>query len=461
MPRPPLDPNRVALRLQTEGVTSARSIATALRISPATLNRCIGLLGPAVERIGAARSTRYALRRTVRNLGDRWPIYRIGNAGRPRVWGELRALHRGFRFVPAEPAPAWMQREYMDGLFSGLPFFLQDMRPQGYMGRAIARDVAARLMVPPDVRQWNDDDVLSYLLIEGFDLPGDFVVGDRALERAVRLADDPAAGAVAEANRSRSYLEQAAAAQRGEVVGSSAGGEQPKFLTTVQRAGGGVASVMVKFSAAEASLVSQRWADLLRCEHLAAETMRARGITCAATQVIEAGGRCFLEIERFDRVAVAGRRGVISLGTIEDALLERSSADWAAGAGMLEEGEWITSAEARALRWIWCFGDLIANTDMHRANASFWFGDELPYRLTPFYDMLPMLYAPGSQGELGARNFAPKPPLAHVAEVWSDAAAGAVQFWQRVADDEWVSEPFRLIAATNREIVRRLAERLG
>ncbi len=60
-----------------------------------------------------------------------------------------------------------------------------------------------------------------------------------------------------------------------------------------------------------------------------------------------------------------------------------------------------------------------------------------------------------------SRNFAPKPPLAHVSEVWSDAALAAVQFWERVADDKCVSEAFRLIAGANREVVRRLAARLG
>ena len=113
------------------------------------------------------------------------------------------------------------------------------------------------------------------------------------------------------------------------------------------------------------------------------------------------------------------------------------------------------------LRWSWCFGDLIANSDMHRANASFWFGDDRPYLLTPFYDMLAMLYPPGAQGELAERPFAPRPPFAAVADVWNDAAAAGLAFWARVASDTRISESFRAIATSNREGVQRLVERFA
>src|SRR5688572_13205950 len=164
MARPLPDPNRLTLLLQARGVLAGRDLTEELGISTPTMTRLIGRLGASVERIGAARNIRYALRRPVRNLGSQWPIYRIGDGGRRRVWGELRALHGGFRFVPASTAPTWMGGDYPEGLFSGLPFFLQEVRPQGYLGRAIARDVASRLGAPADLRLWSDDDVLSYFL---------------------------------------------------------------------------------------------------------------------------------------------------------------------------------------------------------------------------------------------------------------------------------------------------------
>jgi hypothetical protein len=198
---------------------------------------------------------------------------------------------------------------------------------------------------------------------------------------------------------------------------------------------------------------------LLWCEHLAAETMRAHGIITARSEIVDGGGRRFLEVERFDRINAIGRRGMISLGTLEDAFFAQPSADWSAAATMLEEEGWISAAEARSLRWLWCFGDLIANTDMHRANASFWFGDQRPYTLTPFYDMLPMLYAPGSQGDLSERTFSPRPPIAAVMDVWPNAAAAAAAFWERAAADAGLTNSFRPIAQANLAALGRLMER--
>jgi len=354
-----------------------------------------------------------------------------------------------------------MSRDYANGVFSGLPFFLQDLRPQGYLGRAIAREVAPTIGVPDDPRLWQDDDLLAYLLAAGNDLTGDFVLGDRALEHALRRANVPPTDVIPETDRPEVYPQRAAAAQRGELVGSSAGGEQPKFLERVHSAAGSFRSVMVKFSSADDSPVRQRWADLLLCEHLASELLRAHRINCAATVVLDGGGRRFLEVERFDRTAAGGRRGLLTLGAVEDAFLEQSASDWAAAADQLAQTRWIEPGEARSLRWIWCFGDLIANSDMHRSNASIWFGDELPFRLAPFYDMLPMLFAPGPQGELGERNFSPRPPLPAVASVWTEAAAVAVEFWDRVAGDSRISDDFRAIARRSRATVDALRERFG
>ena len=194
---------------------------------------------------------------------------------------------------------------------------------------------------------------------------------------------------------------------------------------------------------------------------MAAETIRDRDIACARTEIIDVGGRRFFEVDRFDRVGAAGRRGVLSLGAIEDAFLDGSPANWTAAAVMLEQAHWVTHDEARTLRWIWCFGDLIANSDMHRANAAFWFTDALPLRLAPFYDMLPMLYAPGAQGDLSERTFAPRPPMASVADVWGDAASAALEFWGRASTEGIISAPFRAIAGDNHAVVTRMLRQFG
>lgn len=447
--------------LQAQGVTSARSLADSLEVSQPTLSRWINQLGLSVERIGAARQTRYALRRNVRNLGTSWPLYRIDEQGRSHAAGELRALHGGFRLLLSGDPPAWLVRAYPDGVFPGLPFFFQDVAPQGYLGRMVAREVAARLGVPADPRNWQDDDILAYLLNAGDDLPGNFVLGDRALEQALRRSDTLVSAAIPANDRAAIYPGRAAAAQRGELIGSSAGGEQPKFLLTVLRPGGAFVPVLVKFSAAQNSLVSQRWADLLLCEHLAAEILSAHGIACVRTQVLDAGGRRFLEVERFDRMEIDGRRGLLSLAVVEDGLAGGAAVDWLASANSLESAGWLVPDQARELRWRWCFGDLIANSDMHRSNTSLALTDAIPFGLTPSYDMLPMLHAPGAQGELGLRDFAPRPPLPAIAEVWAEAASAALAFWVRVTADERISPEFRAIAQAAGATVQRMLTRFG
>lgn len=454
---------RISLALQANGPMASGALASAVAISQATLSRSIALLGPTIERIGAARSTRYALRRNIRNLGSQWPIYRIDLQGRATRWGDLRALHGGFRFAPSASAPGWLSKDYPSGVFSGLPFFLQDVRPQGYIGRAIARDASPDLGVPVDPRDWSDDDLVAYFLSDGHDLPGDLVFGDRALERALRQAGVEDSAIIPDAGRPAAYAARADAAQRGEVIGSSAGGEQPKFLATVRRPGSDPVSVIVKFSAAEASPVRQRWSDLLLCEHMAARVLARHGVPSAATQVLDGERRRFLEVERFDRNHAVGRRGMLTLGAIEDALVDQSFPDWnwAAAAAILESAGVMDAPEVRQLRWRWCFGDLIANSDMHRSNTSLWFGDSLPFGLTPSYDMLPMLFAPGAQGDLGPRTFSPRPPLPAVASVWPEAAHAAVEFWNQISGDERVSRDFRTIAQGASSEVNRLIARFA
>ncbi len=458
-----IDTSRLALELQARGVTPARSLSESLEISQPTLSRWIAQLGSSVERIGAARQAQYALRRDVRNFGTSWPLYRMDEKGNSHAVGELRALHGGFRLIPSGNSPAWLVREYPDGVFPGLPFFLQDVAPQGYLGRTVAREVSARLSVPGDLRNWQDDDILAYLLYEGDDLPGNFILGDRALERALRRIEAVPTSArawTAAADRASIYPERATAAQRGELVGSSAGGEQPKFLLTVRRSSGPFSYVIVKFSAAEESPVSRRWADLLLCEHFAAEVLATQGKAGARTKVLDAGGRRFLEVERFDRTDV-GRRGLLSLGMLEDGLSTGASPDWLASANLLESTGWLAPEQSADLCWRWCFGDLIGNSDMHRTNTSVVFDDAVPFRLTPSYDMLPMLWAPGAQGDLGQRIFAPRPPLPAIATIWKEAAPAALSFWSRVVADDRISGEFRAIAQAAGATIQGMLTRFG
>ncbi len=98
---------------------------------------------------------------------------------------------------------------------------------------------------------------------------------------------------------------------------------------------------------------------------------------------------------------------------------------------------------------------------MHLGNLAFFLDDTLPFRVTPAYDMLPMLWAPGSQGELIERQFAPAPPLPAMTEPWREAAEWAEDFWNRVSEDVRLSPEVARIAGDSRAVLVRLRKHVG
>lgn len=99
--------------------------------------------------------------------------------------------------------------------------------------------------------------------------------------------------------------------------------------------------------------------------------------------------------------------------------------------------------------------------DLHFGNLAFSLDDTLPFRITPAYDMLPMRWAPGSQGELIERQFAPPPPLTAMTEPWRAAAGLAENFWDRVVGDSRLSPEFGLMARGGGAVVRQLHRHIG
>jgi serine/threonine protein kinase HipA of HipAB toxin-antitoxin module len=239
--------------------------------------------------------------------------------------------------------------------------------------------------------------------------------------------------------------------------GTSAGGEQPKFLTTVRDGHGNFHPVLVKFSPPMDQAAGQRWADLLLCEFHAHEVLAEIGLATSGARVIDAAGRRFLEVPRFDRVGAGGRRGVVSLESLHAAAVGgRGRRNWPTAALELQQ-EGLVDAEAVAtVRRLHAFGELIGNTDMHFGNLSFWLEDTLPFHVAPAYDMLPMLWAPGLQGEIVNRTFSPAPPLPAAQAQWREAMEWAAVFWERVAANARLSADFLNFATEARATLRRL-----
>ncbi|MCC6766107.1 MAG: type II toxin-antitoxin system HipA family toxin YjjJ [Deltaproteobacteria bacterium] len=455
MPRSTVPADSLLSLLRRRGPTPARELQAELRIAQPTLSRLVRSGGDAIIRFGRARATRYAVRRDVEQLGDRWDVHRIDAAGRARLVATLHALHPKMWWYEAEPRPAWLRDEPADGLFSDLPWFLDDLRPQGFLGRAFATRYRHELGLGPDLRLWSSSDVLKILLLYGDDLPGDFVVGERALTRVqhASLGDPPSIPPDA---RISEYARLADAAIAGEPAGSSAGGEQPKFTACVCD-GADRRHVLVKFALRDSS-VGERWSDLLLAEHLAAESLRAHGIAACETEWIDGERRCYLEIRRFDRVGAHGRRGVTTLHAFQSAHGDLT-ADWLAVADELTTGGWLFPDDADTIRIAWWFGVLIGNTDMHLANLALFIDDDLPLGLAPLYDMLPMHYRPTTTGELPHRDLVPALPKPRQLAAWRRAAIIAESFWQLVAADARFTSYFRTEAGHMTEMLARLRRR--
>lgn len=445
--------------LRRRGTASAGELGEALDLSQPSISRALAAAGAQVARIGRARRTRYAAVRQVHGLGSQWPLYRIDAHGQAHAFGDLTALHGDGCLFTHDALPAWLQRdlaagEFADGLFPGLPWFLDDQRPQGFLGRQFAHRFGPGMGLSEDIQTWDVDAVLHALLQHGDDEPGDFILGDVALT-AFQRAEPHALSAAARAAR---YDALATETLDGAHPGSSAAGEQPKFTACIDD-GGNLRHVIVKFSEpVDGNPAARRWADLLICEHLAGAILAEHRRPSARTEPVWSGGRLCLEVTRFDRVGAHGRLGFVTLAAWSDAHDGRRD-QWPKATARMQQAGWLTQAAQAQVCERWWFGQLIGNTDMHFGNLGFFLADGLPLEPAPGYDMLPMLYRPAVNGAIVPRTLAPELPLPADLPHWRTAAAWASLFWQRVAQHPEISDEFHGIAASNSAILDRLRQR--
>lgn len=446
--------------LRTQGALTARELGGALGVSQPTISRLLTRMGRRVIRLGRGRSSAYAMVRDIGTLGSSWPVYEVDANGRPSHVGVLRALHsRQWRLEQDQQWDSLPTEQFGHGVYPDLPWFLDDLRPQGFLGRAFARTHARDLGLGFDPRVWSADAVLEALLRYGYDLLGAFVIGEAMLQQVQERRLAPVM-CIDSADRGGAYVKLAADALAGEWPGSSAAGEQPKFTTCVS--GDGVpVHVIVKFSGSIGRPEDRRWADLLAAEHMAAALLNEQGIPAARTALLQGGGRVFLESARFDRLQSHGRRNLVSLSALDAAFYGDAITPWTQIATKLQADGWITPDDAQRITLLWWFGALIGNTDMHYGNVSFFLTRDRPLRLAPAYDMLPMLYRPGSEGALPDRAFSPPPPVPEAMGAWSRALDLAMAYWDRVANSELISPEFRIIAQTNHDTLLRHKRQFG
>ncbi|MFO0803224.1 MAG: type II toxin-antitoxin system HipA family toxin YjjJ [Gemmataceae bacterium] len=424
--------------LRLRGLLRGEDIQRELGISQPVFSRLVGEAGSRVRRFGRARATRYALPREVADVGREAPVFRVDEAARPHPHGTLHFLARD---------ECWFERQSGGGQhFAGLPPFLEDMRPQGYIGRGFPT-LHPELRLPGRISDWSDDHHLLALAMHGEDCVGNLILGEESLNRFL-----------AGPSPSYSRMDYPELARGASVVqpGSSAGGEHPKFAIRSEDR-----HMLVKFAAGDGA-AADRWRDLLVCEHLALETLREAGIPAARSEWFDLDGIRFLEVERFDRIGRRGRRGAISLYAVNVHFLGEAFDSWSRAARRIREAPALQMSEEDAGRMVRldAFGELIGNTDRHFGNVSF-FTEEAPKLdlvLTPVYDMLPMVFAP-TGANVVERPFAPGPPNALNLQVWPRMAELARSYWSRVCEAAGIGEGFRRIAGECQAAVSRLMDR--
>ena len=208
--------DKALLALRRQGsVLSSTDLQAQLGVSQPTVSRALAPLiqSAQVQKVGAARTQRYVLPRSVPGVGREVQVMRIDTQGQASPFARL---------IPLDGGAFWVDEA--DGLsmrHDGLPWFLDDMRPQGFMGRTFAH-AHPELNLGGDPRHWSDDDMLRALIQYGDDLPGNLVMGEIAFQHFHTLPER--ASRVASA---ADYPALADQAMQGTHPGSSAGGEQP------------------------------------------------------------------------------------------------------------------------------------------------------------------------------------------------------------------------------------------
>jgi len=435
---------RLLSLLARVGPASAPLLTLELGISQPTLSRLVASLRDQVLSFGRARSTRYAVARDVQGVRQPVPLYEARPAWEKlRRVGELRAIgSRGFHVTYSGAGGRF---------FEDLPWFLQSARPSGFLGRLIPRR-HPELGLPSDVRQWSGDHALRFASRMGWDLPGAFIVGDEACSRFLEEVERPS-NVVDAAARRRRYPAIAGDLLSFGSAGSSAAGEQPKFLAT-RRTRDRLTPVLVKFSPPTDESVGRRVADLLVAEHVALSVVAGHGIDAPTASILSAGGRVFLEVERFDRDGVGHRTGQAALEFLDAEFAGTDMTSWTASVETLAARGIVPTEAVSRVRWLETFGRLIGNTDLHFGNLAFRLDGTRVTSVAPVYDMLPMHYHP-RQGELPRDDHDVPVPGPEVADAARSALDAAVEFWTRLAGDERASEAFRKIASRS---VRRTLE---
>lgn len=426
------------------GASTSKDLQERLAMSQTALSRAIQRNRKDLLVLGAARSTRYALRENLAGLGTEIPVYEIDRKGDARLYATLHPL--------ASNQYGWQLAEEKPLLFDHLPYMIQNLRPEGFMGQAFAHSIAKELGLPPKIDTWSDRQLLSALAQRGEDFVGNLIVGKESVQRYLTQAHSEDLNAILRHQRQTAFKDLAEKAMTGDHPGSSAGGEQPKFTALLGTAEGHQRAI-VKF-ANRSTDEGRRWSDLLVCEHLADEVLLQAGFAAAQTEIVQTDDWTFLQSNRFDREGLWGRLPLYSLLTVTAEFVGYSE-DWVDAAQQLRAEQLISSQDVDTLRWLSEFGNLIGNADMHLGNMSL-FPGAAGFELAPVYDMTSMIYRPKTGGILPHEPLQAGPLSTKLSNM--NIVPIALKFWSAAQNDARITDDFRFICQQNIAVLKSLDE---
>ena len=252
-----------------------------------------------------------------RHAGRPSPV-RVDATGRASIGGGARDDSARGNAVPFGGNGMACPSESRDGWWDGLPYPVYAIRPQGYMGRQLARAEHRALDgVRGNPDEWSDDDILWVLSQRGTDVPGNLLLGDAAYDAWFRSGTQGSSIRPASRPKPASYAELAAPGRRRGRRRLVRGGRIPQVRRPCGRLVG--------------CLHAARAGEVLRCRRVGCRAALGRPVgvraPCARvregvspvsaparSRMLSHGGRVFIELERFDRVGLQGRRGRVRAG---------------------------------------------------------------------------------------------------------------------------------------------------
>lgn len=430
--------------LRRNGASTLQFLRDQFSISQPSLSRILSSLKKDILVIGKARETKYAALRKIDNYSE-FPIYEILSDGNSRHLGILYAIYpQGFYFLTKTP-------DASSSLYLDLPYFLNDIRPAGYLGRLIPQQ-NQDLDLPKDIHLWTADHCLKYLPIRGWNTVGNLIVGEKAFQLYLENCQHPQ-HTIDHKNRKKEYPLFATEILSMGDPGSSAGGEHPKFTTILLPEN---QHVLVKFSPPTNTDIGTRIADLLICEYIALRVLKKHGQDAADAEILAEDNRIFLEVKRFDRIGKFSRLGLISLRSL-DAEFSAVLSSWSKTSIELVKNNIIPENLLEKIRFRELFGDYIANNDMHTFNLSFITLGQRVIDLAPTYDMTCMLFMPRNF-QIIPIEFKPPLPSAEDRKIWGNVYLAAIDFWNEVLNNDRISPSFKIIAKQCKEKITGLKE---